>query len=84
MQDKLLSGKMGLAVADAISVLVEFESRANLRRNQVQGMRGYGTHKQTAGAWSDDTSMTLALMDSLTNDLNYHDIIELLFGKWKL
>lgn len=82
MQEKVKSGIFGLAVADAIGVPAEFESRDDLRRNPVLGMRGFGTHNQAAGTWSDDTSMTLALMDSLTNELDYHDIM-VRFSRWK-
>jgi len=30
-------------------------------------MRAFGTFNQPAGTWSDDSSMTLALLDSLRN-----------------
>lgn len=48
----------------------------------MRGMTGFGTHNQPAGTWSDDTSMTLALMDSLTNGLDYHDVM-VKFSIWK-
>ena len=52
---------MGLAVGDALGVPFEF-----LRRDtfSVTDMVGYGTHCQPPGTWSDDTSMTLATLDS--------------------
>lgn len=59
------SAILGIAVADAVGVPVEFCSRESLQQEPVTGMRGYGTHDQKPGTWSDDTSMTLALMDSL-------------------
>ena len=65
LKDKILGGILGLAVADALGVPVEFQSRESLRRNPVTDMRSYGTYKQPAGTWSDDTSLTLCLMDSL-------------------
>ena len=55
----------GLAVADALGVPVEFMSRERLRRNPVEGMTDGGVWSQPAGTWSDDTSMTLALMESI-------------------
>ena len=75
MTNKVLSGIMGLCVGDALGVPVEFYSRESLQHNPVTGMRGYGTHNQPAGTWSDDTSMTLCLADSLINGLNYPDIM---------
>jgi len=81
MADFILDGIMGLAVADVLGVPVELESRASLSKNPVVGMRAYGTYNQTAGTWSDDTSMTLALADSLTRGLNYNDIMDN-FIKW--
>ncbi len=56
---------LGVAVADALGVPVEFKARGTFH---VTGMQGYGTHNQPAGTWSDDTSMTLALADNLRPD----------------
>ena len=56
---------LGHAIGDALGVPVEFQTREELRDNPVVGMRGYGTYPVPAGAWSDDTSMTLALVESL-------------------
>ena len=61
----VLDGIMGLAVGDALGVPVEFESRENLRNNPVKGMMGYGTYNQPEGTWSDDTSLTLCLLEAL-------------------
>ncbi len=66
---------MGLCVADALGVPVEFMSREKLEMNPVIDMRGLGTHNQPVGTWSDDTSMTLCLVDSLTKGLDYSDIM---------
>ena len=37
-------------------------------------MIGYGTHSQPKGTWSDDSSLTFCLMDSLINGYNIQDI----------
>jgi len=81
MKNNVLSGIMGSSVADALGVPVEFESRETLRENPVIDMRSYGTHNQVAGTWSDDTSMTLCLIDSLSKGLDYDDIMTK-FRKW--
>lgn len=38
-------------------------------------MRSYGTYNQPKGTWSDDTSMILCLVDSLSKGLDYEDIM---------
>ena len=81
MSSFILDAVMGLAVADALGVPVEFEDRSCLVENPVIGMRSYGTYNQPAGTWSDDTSMTLCLVDSLIKGLNYNDIMNN-FIKW--
>ena len=76
MKTKIFGGILGLCVADALGVPVEFNSRESLMKNPVTEMRGYGTYNQPPGTWSDDTSMTLCLMDSLTNGLDLGDIMQ--------
>lgn len=68
----------GFAVADALGVPVEFKSRESLKKNPVTLMQSYGTYNQPAGTWSDDTSMTLATMESISRlkKIDYADIME--------
>lgn len=70
-----LDGIMGVVVGDALGVPVEFKERQELRDAPVETMRGYGSFNLPAGSWSDDTSMTLATLDSLKNGFNCHDIM---------
>lgn len=81
MKNNLLGSIMGLCVGDALGVPVEFESRETLKNNPVIDMRSYGTYNMPKGTWSDDTSMTLCLIDSLYSGLNYNDIM-INFTKW--
>lgn len=81
MSNPIINGIMGLCVADALGVPVEFEGREKLKRDPVVNMRSYGTYHQPAGTWSDDTSMTLCLLDSLSRGLDYEDIMRN-FLKW--
>lgn len=81
MKNNVLSGIMGLTVADALGVPVEFKSRRTLESDPVTSMQAYGTYNQPAGTWSDDTSMTLGLVDSLAKGLNYGDIMKN-FSEW--
>ena len=61
--NKVYSAIMGLVVGDALGVPVEFEERDSF---QVTDMIGYGTYRQPPGTWSDDSSMTLATLESIT------------------
>src|SRR6056297_520437 len=83
MPNKTLSAIMGLCVGDALGVPVEFKSRYQLKRDPVVDMRSYGTYNQPAGTWSDDTSMTLCTLDSLSNGLDYKDIMDKFLSWYK-
>ena len=72
---------LGIAVGDALGVPVEFMSRSTLAKNPVKGMVGYGTHNQPPGTWSDDSSLTFCLAESLCNGYNLSDIASN-FVKW--
>lgn len=65
LTDRLNGAIFGLAVGDALGVPVEFCSRSSLDINPVVDMRSRGTHGQIAGTWSDDSSLTFCLMESL-------------------
>lgn len=65
---------LGSIVGDALGVPVEFTSRSSLREAPVTGLRGFGTHHQPAGTWSDDSSLMLCLAVSLAEaGVDYHD-----------
>lgn len=72
----LLSGIFGFCVGDALGVPVEFESREKRKKDEIHEMRAYGTHHQYFGTWSDDTSLTLCLIDSLKQGYNLRDIAD--------
>jgi ADP-ribosyl-[dinitrogen reductase] hydrolase len=54
---------LGLAVG--VGVPVEFIGREARRRGPMASMRGYGTHHQPPGTWSDNASMTFCLAETL-------------------
>lgn len=64
-KERIRGALLGAAVGDALGVPVEFEGRSQRRQDPVAGLRGYGTHHQPAGTWSDDTSMILATLAGL-------------------
>ena len=71
MRDRQRGALIGLAVGDALGVAVEFRSPGSFV--PVTGFRNGGPYGLEAGEWTDDTSMALALADSLASagwDLN--------------
>ena len=73
---------LGLAVGDALGVPVEFIGRAARRADPVTGLRGYGTHRQPPGTWSDDSSLTFCLAETLATA--GYDVADAArrFGRW--
>jgi ADP-ribosylglycohydrolase len=69
-------------VADALGVSVEFREREELREAPVTDMMGYGTYPVPSGTWSDDTSMSLAALDSLADGKTDWFEIMVNFVKW--
>lgn len=65
LNEKIKAGLLGFAVGDALGVPVEFRERESLEASPITDMREFGTHQKPKGTWSDDTSMTLATMDSI-------------------
>lgn len=82
MRDKIKAVMLGHAVADALGVPVEFASREELDDAPVSKMEGFGTFPYPAGTWSDDTSMSIAALDSLKKGEIDWDEIMLNFCKW--
>jgi ADP-ribosylglycohydrolase len=72
----------GVAVGDAIGVPVEFKSREEISKKPVTDMIGFGTYDQLPGTWSDDSSLTFCLAESLTNGYDIHDIANN-FVRWR-
>src|SRR6266851_10150544 len=71
MKDRHRGALIGLAVGDALGAAVEFKSPGSFA--PVTGYRNGGPHRLDAGEWTDDTSMALALADSIASvgwDLN--------------
>ena len=71
------SALYGFIVGDAFGVPVEFESRAALYNKPATQMLEFGSHKVPKGTWSDDSSMTLATMDSISSKgtIDYEDMM---------
>jgi ADP-ribosylglycohydrolase len=71
MNDRRRGTLIGLAIGDALGAAVEFRRPGQFA--PVTDYRGFGPHGLLAGEWTDDTSMALALADSIASvgwDLN--------------
>ncbi|MCH2044138.1 MAG: ADP-ribosylglycohydrolase family protein [Saprospiraceae bacterium] len=80
--DNVIGALMGVAVGDAMGVPHEFKSRSEMRKNPVTSMVGHGTYNQPLGTWSDDSSLTFCLAESLLNGYDLKDIAEK-FIQWR-
>lgn len=69
---RLYSTILGGVIGDALGVPVEFKAR-NLN---ITGMIGYGTYNQPPGTWSDDTSLTLCLMENLIEEKDETELMK--------
>jgi ADP-ribosylglycohydrolase len=66
---------IGLAVGDALGAAVEFKPPGSF--SPVTAYRSGGPHRLNPGEWTDDTSMALALADSIAHvDWNLNDQAE--------
>ena len=79
--ERVLGGLLGVVVGDALGVPVESQSREQLRQNPVQDMRGYGTYRQRASTWSDDSSLMLCTVEGLADGFDTGRL-GMLFTRW--
>ena len=77
---KVYDGIIGLVVGDALGVPYEFRQRDSFK---AVGMRGFGSHNQPAGTWSDDSSLTIATLESFgrLGRIDLYDIMHN-FASW--
>src|SRR5947208_14975412 len=61
--DRCRGALIGLAIGDALGAAVEFQAPGTFP--PVTGYRAGGPHGLGPGEWTDDTSMALALADSI-------------------
>lgn len=63
----------GGVIGDMLGVPVEFKDRGTFK---VEDVTGYGTYNQPPGTWSDDTSLTLCLMENIIEEGNPETLME--------
>lgn len=64
-RERILGSLWAALVGDALGVPVEFQDRDTVQADPVKDMRGFGSHKQPPGTWSDDGALMLCTVDSL-------------------
>ena len=75
IRERAIGSLLGLAVGDALGTTLEFATRDS--RPRITGIEGGGPFRLEPGQWTDDTSMALALADSLIacDELDEHDLM---------
>jgi ADP-ribosylglycohydrolase len=79
--DLVKSALLGIAVGDALGVPYEFTSRSIMDEHPAVGMTGFGTHDQPIGIFSDDSSLTFCLAETIIEGYSIHRLASA-FIKW--
>lgn len=72
---KEIKSLLYFTIGDVLGVPYEFKRRKQLENCKID-MIGYGTHNQPKGTWSDDTSLMLALIDTINNNYSKDKLIQ--------
>jgi ADP-ribosyl-[dinitrogen reductase] hydrolase len=83
VRERAIGSLLGLAAGDALGTTLEFTPRDS--RPRLTGIEGCGPFRLEPGQWTDDTSMALALADSLLScgGLNEHDLMTRFVSWWE-
>lgn len=68
MKDKIYNSIIGFIVGDALGVPVEFMSKEQIKKLDVQDFVETGRSGQPIGSWSDDSSMMLCLIETINEN----------------
>jgi ADP-ribosyl-[dinitrogen reductase] hydrolase len=80
VRDRARGALLGLAVGDAVGTTLEFKRRDSY--THLTDMVGGGPFGLTAGQWTDDTAMALALADSLSGSAFDEQAVMARFVDW--
>ncbi len=72
--NKVVKGLLGIAIGDALGLPFEFRTRAEMDKAPATDMIGFGTYNQPLGTWSDDSSLTFCLAESLLQGFDLQDL----------
>ena len=68
MKNIYRDGVLGVVCGDALGCPVQFETREEVAQHPITGMRGHGTFDLPEGSWTDDSSLTLATLSSISEE----------------
>ncbi|GAD17444.1 ADP-ribosylglycohydrolase family protein [Lentilactobacillus otakiensis] len=71
----LFQSLTAVALGDALGFPIQHDTRSNPFDEPVHEMVGHQTQEVPAGTWSDDTSLSIASLVSLTFGYNLHDLM---------
>lgn len=74
LRERVVPMMLGGIVGDALGVPVEFKQRDTF---SIKGMTGYGAHDQPIGTWSDDTSLTLCLVENIMGNGDQKGLLDI-------
>jgi ADP-ribosylglycohydrolase len=80
---RIRGGILGALVGDALGVPVEFQSRFARHDDPVTDMRGFGTHNQPPGTWSDDGALLLCTAEAIIEGLDSERAGKLYLRWWR-
>lgn len=82
MKNMWINGIMGVVIGDVLGMPVQFVHREQLKNTPITQVEGYGTYNMPPGTWSDDSSMTIATLDSIREkkSIDYDDIMYRFIG----
>jgi ADP-ribosylglycohydrolase len=72
IKQRVLPTIYGGIIGDLLGVPVEFRQRDTF---QIDDVSGYGTYNQPPGTWSDDTSLTLCLVENIVEKGNIQNLM---------
>lgn len=72
IKKRILPTMYGAILGDLIGVPVEFKKRGTFNIDDIEG---YGTYNQPPGTWSDDTSLTLCLVENIIEKGTLDDLM---------
>ncbi|MBJ8030058.1 ADP-ribosylglycohydrolase family protein [Bacillus cereus group sp. N21] len=73
IKKRVLPTLYGGILGDLMGVPVEFKQRGSFH---IQDIVGYGTYNQPPGTWSDDTSLTLCLIENIMEEGTTESLLE--------
>lgn len=82
MKTPALNILLGVAIGDAIGVPYEFSEREEMQQNPAKEMIGFKMYNQPPGTWSDDSSLTFCLAESLIEGYDLKSLSSK-FIKWR-